>query len=502
MVRSSSSDDTESTMVRRSPEKEGYNSPLFDAATLERMTRPSTVRRGSATPRAKGAVSRRGDAPSDAARVALLGLGLALCFGCGPDVAVENGSGAAGGTEGTDGPASATADSHDSLGSSGIVETTTGASTAAASDTTGAPFACAIGEQLVPGYCFERIDFAIPGPLVMQRAVGGDIDGDGADELVIELLFGDTKTLTVWEHEPGLGPMLVQEVLGWPHDFEQTTLLSGDRDGNGLDDILRTIEGGVDYCTPDPESYLLECDQAPSVVDHLYPAVVAHLFGMQSDQLISQAQIEELGHRVYLIGGGSLGAIEDSKSTPPCEDLIAVAVGDVDGNGEPDILHRSSVDCVDKDDPRRDDVHLRLGDGTDIPPAGPSADADIEPTLLLVADFDGDGTDSVLAGNPSSPDGYRVLRYAERGWAEPLMAMGPADVDRLEQARLRDAETPDVLYGGAVLHITPSPFEPSAALPSELGRLLAVADLDGDGQDDLLLEGPDTTDALTVLLSR
>ncbi len=143
---------------------------------------------------------------------------------------------------------------------------------------------------------------------------------------------------------------------------------------------------------------------------------------------------------------------------------------------------------------------------------------------LAVADFDGDGDGDLLLGAPGArggggslyglrglvfageePVGLRDAPALERGAGgqgfAAALAAGDIDGDGLADALIWSAAGPrriQVRFGG------PGFFEPSGGpaavpphillTPQEPVRSLAVADLDGDGHDDLIIGSPDDAD--------
>jgi hypothetical protein len=164
------------------------------------------------------------------------------------------------------------------------------------------PFGCpAPFEELAPGYCFERYDIALPGPLVMERAVGADIDGDGADALALELDLDGVQTLTLWDFDDDAGAALSQEIEVDDNDFEHTKLLRSDR---LLMDDLRTLTGResvlshapwmLELCDPAPEGSVLSCTRAEPCV-RLSPPRLAARCRQQSESRVHHCGVGPLG---------------------------------------------------------------------------------------------------------------------------------------------------------------------------------------------------------------
>lgn len=381
------------------------------------------------------------------------------------------------------------------------------------------PFSCTSYHELVPGYCFERYDIELPGPLVMERAVGADIDGDGDDALALELELDGVKMLTIWDFDDQTGAVLDQEVsLEDPPpeygDFEGTKLLAGAHlpevdwmpgrpEPSGVESIYRTGIERISLCEAQQAPWVLRCEHHWAYTELPDPIVLGHTVsccgGMDVATTASQST---LGLELY---AGNLGRIGHIYSTPPCETPIALAYGDIDGNGRGDIVYRSSAECLEEDDPKQRDVGAYLFTQGEANEPAPFVAPDIDTDLLLTLDVDLDGTDEVLAAESSMgglPARYRVLSWADPDAPSWTEAMGPERVERLERADLRGDGSVDVVYVEARTHLASSPFEPAAALPTAFGRLLAVVDANGDGLDDLLMAGDVSDSSIVLLVSR
>ena len=420
-------------------------------------------------------------------------------FGCGPGVEAPGMSGGAseGGTESGSG-------SDSEQGSTGA----------------DVPFSCTLDQELVPGYCFERYDIELPGPLVMERAVGADIDGDGADSLVLELELDGASVLTIWDFDDETGAILDQEVSlydpppleagKYDSEFEGTRLLAGaylfdgepssEKDPSGVESIYRTEVWQIALCDPGPLTGEVSCEHKIANTEFPDPVVMGHTISCcGGDDLATTASLSGGGLEMYAASVAGIGHVH---ATPPCETPIALAYGDVDGNGRGDVVYRSSAQCLAEDDPGRRDVGVYLlGPGSLEP--GPFVAPDIDVELLLAIDVDLDGTDEVLAAQASGPSAqYRVLSWAGGDAPSSTEATGPQRVERLERGDLRGDGSTEVLYVETRTHIAASPYEPASALPAELGRLLAVVDANGDGLDDLLLTGRSPETSVVLLISR
>jgi hypothetical protein len=198
-------------------------------------------------------------------------------------------------------------------------------------------------------------------------------------------------------------------------------------------------------------------------------------------------------------GAGHLGPgiLTTLPSQNQLETPLAIAAGDVNGDGKPD-LATATLDLVQSGTQTLNVYRVRVllgrGDGTFTVLAGFSLPAEV--THLVLADFTGDGRlDLGYATN--APQGARVWTAVGRGdasFAAPV-AITPTQsspVNTLAAVDLNGDTRPDLVYGEgcviAQLNAGGGSFGPPICSPLGVGPVtMVVADLNADGRPDVAL---------------
>ncbi len=306
----------------------------------------------------------------------------------------------------------------------------------------------------------------------LSRVATGDLDGDGYDDLLlgavvadgpggtrgnageVVVIYGDTAHLT--DVDLATSPAIATFIYGADAgDGLGTDVAAGDFDGDGYDDLLAGGTGG----------------DGPA--------------GNRSSA----------GHAV-VVYGGPVRLSDVDMATPPAhagvihgadafdQFGIYVGSGDLDGDGSDEILASASFgDGPGNDVSRAGEVVAIYGSPqrvTEIDLADPPDDAawvyGIDDLSAIAAgDVDGDGYDDLVLGGPNASRGATSF--------VGIVALIPGGPQRGISIDLASAPP------GVTLLQT---FDEE----DELGRIVAVGDVDGDGYDDMILpvpggDGPD-----------
>ena len=206
------------------------------------------------------------------------------------------------------------------------------------------------------------------------------------------------------------------------------------------------------------------------------------------------------------------GTFQGPLRTATCLDPEALAVGDLDGDGRPDLAVACGATATTSYEV---DLHLQsaVKPGLFGPPAALSTGT-ARPTAVRLADLDGDGRLDVLVGTAT---GTSLLLFfqapgpAAAGTFDPVtpvaIDVGAAPVavaagDLTGAGRLdlvvttSDGRAVVLLHGAA-----PGTFLPGVSYPAGLYPVaVEIADLDGDGHPDLLMA--DASGSLLVMTQR
>lgn len=196
-------------------------------------------------------------------------------------------------------------------------------------------------------------------------------------------------------------------------------------------------------------------------------------------------------------GGGGGGAL------PAFDYFTAVAVADLDGDGLPDVVATFTHSASAPPHPGFVAVYLQRRDQPGSFGAPKVYSVGNDPVAVAIGDLDGDGHPdivtantilassgagvsdvSVLRQNPAAPGQFRSAESHAVGAVPHDVAIGDLDGDGRPDLAVADSEGLSVLVQSPV---TPGAFLPRVHVGAGGGTSsVAIADLDGDGRPDLL----------------
>jgi len=220
---------------------------------------------------------------------------------------------------------------------------------------------------------------------------------------------------------------------------------------------------------------------------------------------------------VFLAGcfsGCGSGASGGAKDLPPIPFFSGVAVGDLNGDGLPDVA--STRTLLNSVPPHPGDaiVYLQNADGSFAQGVRYSAGSD--PVQIRIADLNGDGlpdlvtinailnandnvgssTVSVLLQQPTGGGKFLEAKQYPIGRYPNSIAVGDLDGDRRNDIAVATADGISVLYQDAT-----GAFGPPVAVSIAGGASgVAIGDVDGDGKSDIV--ATQATGVVTVALNR
>ena len=324
----------------------------------------------------------------------------------------------------------------------------------------------------------------------------GDLDGDGDLDIVSG---GDDSKVNVWQNDgsPFTGPWTSQEVGSHPHIAYSVAV--GDLDGDGDLDI---VSGGADSKvsvwrndgTPFTGTWTKQ--EAGSHTEWVQSVAVGDLDGDGDLDLVSGGRDDKVN--AWQNDGNPFSGVWTKQEVGSHTDNVwSLAVGDLDGDGDLDIVSGG----------RDDKVNVWQNDGT--PFSGDWTQQEVGSYIysmesVSVGDLDGDGDLDIVSGtarkvnawqndgNPFSGDWTQQEVGNHGGWVSSV-AMGDLDGDG----------DLDIVSGGEDHNVNAwqnvqvhrnAPFDSTAqnvGSHTSFVHSMAVGDLDGDGDLDPVSGGAD-----------
>jgi hypothetical protein len=339
-------------------------------------------------------------------------------------------------------------------------------------------------------------------------ALDVDLDGD------LDLFVGGAGGDRLYRND---GTGAFRDVSHWlpPATDPARAAAAGDVDGDGHPDLVIGTSAGTDRLLLfDRGRYVDASDRLPVDTSKTYAVALGDVNGdLALDVWLGNPGNQD---RLYL-NDGSGGFTDGTGAIPIASESVAdVALGDADGDGDLDAVIGVGHLCWAPSLQNR----LYLGDGlggfVDAPGRLP-VDADVTVAVEL-GDVDGDGDPDLVLGNARdcSTSGAQNRLYLNDGMGGFLDATGrlPALLDETLACALADTDGDgdlDLVVGNAYDYPFPGNglnrlcvndgsgnfTEPPGLLPAlaELTRALAAVDVDADGDVDLLV-GNGGTDRL------
>ncbi|HMQ32876.1 MAG TPA: VCBS repeat-containing protein, partial [Chloroflexaceae bacterium] len=327
----------------------------------------------------------------------------------------------------------------------------------------------------------------------------GDMDGDGDLDIVTAGTGAFSPTVAernLIYFNGGVGQFPPEDARGFSQDAAEVSALAlGDLDGDGDLDIVEARLGGQNrvYLNDGAGGF----DTSLLLGGPDTPTADVEVGDLDGDGALDILEVNRFGQsRVYL--GDGAGGFDEAGALPvgaPAGGLARAALGDVDGDGDLDIV----ADLQPGADAARPTGAIFLNDGAggfpedpSLPFGGPRRDA----AALALGDLDGDGLLDIVAGNFANPGavylGQRsggALGYSEqplRTTSTFAVALGELNGDGALDIVVGDYFQSAVHLSSGFGRLRPEPVLDTPLGFFAFGRVRA-GDLDGDGALDFVV---------------
>lgn len=359
----------------------------------------------------------------------------------------------------------------------------------------------------------------------------GDLDGDGDADLVVQLRslkYTDaTRHSLQVLHNDGDGHFTLagQAFGGWAFDNLATTLVLADMNGDGAPDlvvggtVLRTNRGDGTFPAPTPEFFAGSSGKiwggslATAEIDGDRQSLVDVNGDGRPDltrvRWYLAPNVGPVFHISVLLGqpDGTLAPGPTTDAPDPYGGrAVAIAVGDVDGDGVPDLVAVTQNGTI--------LVFRGRGDGSFVPQGALQVTG--IPSSLILADVNGDGHPDLVLALRVQGSGSAVAVLLGRGdgtFKDAVISPLGSDcrdcnapaVD-LALGDLNGDGVPDLVVDNGRLKVLlghgDGTFTAGDGSYPAVGRGLALHDLDGDGKLDAVTDGSDGWNAGMVAVLR
>jgi hypothetical protein len=314
-----------------------------------------------------------------------------------------------------------------------------------------------------------------------------DLDGDGRLDIVTASSVTDAVGVSLASGEGGFAAQ-----AEYTSGDQPVALAVGDLDGDGRPDVVTANNNGGIVATnnkPGTVSVLLGTGAGKLAVRVDYETV-GNTAGVALGDLNSDRQLDVVavgydgspgaGMASVLLGTGG-GKLAPHIDYPAGYRPGAVAIGDVNGDGRPDlVVANAGVETY-----FLVSVLLGKGDGTFAAKVDYAADALTGPTSVALADLNGDGKLDIVLGNTTMGRSVSVLLGKGDG-TFPAAVNYPVSVQSVAVGDVNGDGKLDITTGFSVLLGAGDGTFPSRIDHSFIGDSFALGDMNGDGKLDLV----------------
>jgi len=277
----------------------------------------------------------------------------------------------------------------------------------------------------------------------------GDVDGDGDQDLVLARTGLTNQRQNRLYLNDGAGTFTDATVTNLPVDDDITTAIGlGDVDGDGdLDVVIGNGNGQDRLYLNDGAGRFTDATSGRMPPDSAYTLDLA-LADVDGDGdldivLARTGQLAQRQNRLYLNdGAGRFTDATAARMPVDGEITLSVVLGDVDGDGDPDIVLGNTG---------QDRLYLNDGGGTFTDATAARMPADSEQTGgLALGDVDGDGSTDIVLASRGLRQNRLYLNDGAGTFADVTADRMPADQDDTTSVALRDVDGDgdrDIVFG-------------------------------------------------------